>query len=754
MATFPNGVSRRTFLSTTVAVAALSTPACVHLPRQDLFLEDLLARMTLEEKLGQLSVYPGDYGPAAALNPGDGVTQTQEQTLEQIAAGQISGYFNFPNFDASLRYQRTAVERSRLGIPLLFGGDIIYGMKTIYPVPLAQASSFDVDLCYRTARATAVEATALGLCWTFAPMIDVARDQRWGRVVEGAGEDPWWSAQFAAARVRGFQGDDLTAPDSMLACPKHFAAYGGAIGGRDYDSVDISEPTLRQVYLPPFRAAIEAGALSIMSSFNDIGGVPATANRHLLTDILRSEWGFDGFVVTDWDSDQQLVAHGFAADDADAALKSLTAGADVSMHSGIYFNHIPELLRTGRLSMSVVDEAVRRVLSVKKALGLFDNPYRSLDPERRMRDVRRPEMVALARESARKSIVLLKNDGVLPLSKRAHSIAFIGPHVSTRSDLVGPWAPFADVGPAVTLEEGVRAMEGLSANVTFTQGSAVNSSIEGGIEAAVAAARAADIVVLHLGEETSMSGESASRSSITIPPPQQALAEAVAATGKPLVVLLKHGRALELSGAVRDAQAIVCTWFLGSETGNAIADILFGDYAPQGRLPVSFPVVSGQQPFFYNRRSSGRPRLKPLERFTTGYIDVDNEALYPFGHGLGYSTVEYGETEVSAPTLASDGALTVSARLTNTGSRTHREVVQLYIHDRVASITQPMRCLKGIQHRELAPGESARVEFRITPADLTFIRADLTEGTEPGIFDVWVAPSAGGGVKASFELLD
>jgi beta-glucosidase len=751
-------LARRLFLKLSLGAAGLAVGFPALAARRTLqknrLVEALIKKMTLEEKAGQLSLYASP-GIGRRVNPDAGADPTLQGLLDKVTQGQITGFYNGSDLESSRAMQKAAVERSRLGIPLIFAGDVIHGLKTAYPVPLAEAASFDFDLCYRTARAAAVEATALGFQWTFAPMVDVARDERWGRVVEGAGEDTWLGCRIAEARVRGFQGKDLRAQDSMLACPKHFAAYGAVQGGMEYNSADIPETTLREIHLPPFKAAFDAGALSTMASFNDIAGVPSTGNHHLQTDILRGEWGFRGLVISDYESEKQLIAHGFAADETDAVVKALTAGCDVSMQSGLYFKHIPNLVRSGRLPESVVDEAVRRVLRVKKVLGLFDNPYRSLDPRRAATDVRRPEFIALAREAARKAVVLLKNEeALLPLPKSGKSIALIGPFVSDRANALGPWMVFAETASAVTLEEGFRAAMEAGARLTIARGCDIESAIPGGIEAAIAAAQASDVVVLYIGEGTSMSGEFASRAEISVPRIQRDLAEAIAATGKPVVVLLKHGRALELAGAVKQAPAILCTWFLGSESGNAIADVVFGDHPPQGRLPVSFPQASGQEPFYYNHRSTGRPLISTSSpNFKARYREVTNEALFPFGHGLGYSSIAYGPTRVSAAQLTRTGAIKVTASVTNTGGRTQHEVAQLYIHEKVASLTQPIRALKGIQHLHLMPGESATVEFVLSASDLAFVHPDWVDRAEAGAFDVWVAPSSSTGAPATFVLV-
>lgn len=747
--------SRRGLLKGVSAAALLAavTPALARArPLADRRIDDLIARMSLAEKAGQLSIYSDPVRNAgASVNPGL-TAQNMAELKARIARGEFVGLFNGIGVAAGRELQQVAIEQSPSGIPLIFAADIIHGCRTIFPIPLGEAASFDPGLAERTARAAALEASALGIHWTFAPMVDVARDQRWGRVAEGAGEDPWLGGQFGRARVRGFQGGDLRDPTHVLACPKHFAAYGAVQGGMEYNTADIPETTLRQVHLPPFKAAFDAGALSTMSSFNDIAGVPSTGNHYLLTDILRGEWGFKGLVVSDYTSEEELILHGYAADGPDAVVKSLTAGCDIAMQSGLYWKHLPDLVKAGRVPIAVVDRAVRRVLEVKRALGLFDDPYRSLDPGREQRDIRTPATVALAREAARKAVVLLRNEGgLLPLPRTGKAIALIGPAVSDRGDLPGPWSVFPDVPAHVTIEEGFRAALGPAGALRVVRGSEYEAPLDGGIAAAVSAAKASDVIVLVVGESSAMSGEAQARVDISIPAPQLALAEAVAATGKPLVVLLRHGRALALAGAVRDAPAIMATWFLGSETGNAIADLVFGDHAPQGRLPVSFPQVSGQEPFYYNHRNTGRPQLTDDRNYKARYREVTDAPLYPFGHGLTYGAVAYGAT-TAAGTLARGASLTVTATVTNTGTRAAHEVAQLYIHDRVASITQPVRVLRGLQHLDLAPGQSATARFTLTAADLGYVHQDLKTFADPGAFDVWIAPSSAGGVPASFVL--
>lgn len=714
--------------------------------------ESLIVRMTVEEKVGQLSLY-APAGIDIVANP-QAARQSQEQQLADIRAGRVTGLFNNAGLEGKRRAQQAAVNESRLGIPLLFGADVIHGFRTVFPVPLAEAASWEPALAERTAHASAVEATADGFRWTFAPMVDIARDARWGRGVEGAGEDVYLGRQFAAARVRGFQGKDLGRADAMLATPKHFAGYGAAEGGLDYNTVDLSERTLREVYLPPFRSAIDAGALSIMSAFNEIGGIPSNANRNLLTGVLRGEWGFQGFVVSDYTADEELIAHGFAADGREAAKRAFLAGTDVSMQSGLYMQHLPGLVASGEVPMSRLDDAVRRVLRIKLRLGLFDQPFRGLE------DAAGPRFdssahQALARDAAGRSIVMLRNDGdVLPLSKSGQRVALIGPFAGA-SDLFGPWMVFPGQASPAGIEEAIRNSLASPELLTVVRGSDVDAPTAGGIDAAVAAAREADVVVLSIGENEQMSGEARSRSDIEIPRAQQELADAVAATGKPVVVLLRNGRALALRGAVRNARAILVTWFLGSQTGPAIADVLFGDVNPSGRLPVSFPQTPGQVPYYYSHKRTGRPQLAdaPATFYKARYLDASNDALFPFGHGLGYARVRYEGLELSSPgRMAWDGTLTVRARITNTGKREAEEVVQLYIGNRAASVTRPVRELKSFRKVRVPAGQTMAVEFTLSRADLMFIGQDLQPTVEPGNFDLWVGPSAVGGLKTSFRL--
>ncbi|QXQ05554.1 glycoside hydrolase family 3 C-terminal domain-containing protein [Sphingosinicellaceae bacterium] len=714
----------------------------------------LIARMTIAEKAGQLTLMPSAIGGGAATKLNPGIPSSITGQLAAARAGQLTGIFNGAGVDWHRRLQREAL-RSRLGIPLVFAADIIHGHRTVFPVPLGEAASFEPDLARRTARVAATEAAAAGIDWTFAPMVDIARDARWGRGVEGAGEDVYLGRQFAAARVAGFQGDALTDNDAVAACAKHFAAYGAAEAGLDYNGADVSERTLRETYFPPFESAFEAGAATAMAAFNDVAGVPATANRWLLSDVLRGEWNFTGLVVSDYTGDEELIAHGVAADGRDAARLAILAGVDMSMASGLYLQHLPGLVADGLVPMGRVDEAVRRVLALKARLGLLEDPYRRLSPSREKSKVRTPANLALARDAARRSVVLLKNEGdLLPLKTESQRIALIGPFASGQHDLIGPWCVYGDDNQSIDLATGIRAALKDPKLLTVTEGSKVDTATREGIQEAVHAARRADVVVLALGETASMSGEAQSRTSVTIPAAQIALAEAVAAAGKPVVVVLKNGRALALDGAVLGAPAILVSWFLGSATGPALADVLFGLHGPSARLPVSFPRESGQEPYYYDHKPTGRPNPPgPLEAFKAHWQTGPHEALFPFGHGLTYGRIGYSGLDVGGGKLAADGRLAVSVKVANTGTRDAEEVVQLYIRDQVASTTRPVRQLKGFRKVALAAGASATVGFTLSRADLLYVGLDEKPIVEPGLFDIWIGPSAVGGLKGSFELL-
>jgi beta-glucosidase len=756
-------ISRRAALMGASAVAAwLSSPARAALQaigqvQTPAFIDALIGRMTLEEKAGQLQIMASAWGggTALALNPPQGNSDFPKQ-VEEARRGQLTGVFNGNGATMARIMQSAAVKESRMKIPLIFAADIIHGHRTIFPVPLAEVASFEPDLARRTAEAAAFEAAGAGVDWTFSPMVDVARDQRWGRGVEGGGEDVLLGRMFAAARVQGFQGRDLKSTEHLLSCIKHFAAYGAAESGLDYNTVDMSEERLREVYLQPYKAGIDAGALSAMASFNEINGVPSTGNHWLMTDLLRGEWGFRGFVVSDYTGDEEMIAHGYAKDGRDAARLAFLAGVDMSMQSGLYREHLPDLVRGGEVPQAKLDESVRRVLTLKAMLGLFDDPFRRIDVTRERARSMLPKTRALAREAGRTSIVLLKNDGdLLPLPRSGKRIALIGPFAEGAHDLVGPWVVYGDDAKAIDLATGLRSALMDKNGLIVAQGSGVEEPLAGGIEQAVDAARRADVVVLAIGEGANMSGEAQSRTEIVVPEPQQRLAEAVGALGKPVVVVLKHGRALALYGAVANAQAILATWFLGTETGNAIADVLFGEYSPSGRLPASFPIQSGQEPYYYAHKSTGRPNPPgELQPYKAHFRGIPNSALYPFGHGLTYGKIEYSGLALSARTLAMNGTIEVAASITNGGTCAAEEVVQLYTHDRVGSLTRPVRELKAFRKVALTPGQSEVVRFTLRPSDLAFYGRDAKLRVEPGTFDVWIAPSAeSDGVRGTFDLV-
>lgn len=747
-----------TFDRRDLLIRTLGAVLALGLPRRALAadavarVDELIARMTIEEKAGQMTCLADSFRPFNPPNPQVGI-QDEKRLAQEIRKGRVGCLFNGIGVAGARRAQEIAVRDSRLGIPLLFAGDVIHGLKTIFPVPLAEASSFDPALCERTARAQAVEATAAGLHLTFAPMVDVARDQRWGRVVEGAGEDVTLTGLLSAARIRGFQGRDLRRDDALLACPKHFAAYGAVAAGLEYGNVDISEETLRETHLPPFGRAFAAGALTTMAAFNEINGVPATADSELLTGILRGEMQFRGFVFSDYTADEELVAHGFAEDDRDAARLAVLAGVDMSMQSGLYIRYLPDLVKSGAVPMGTIDVAVRRILYVKAAIGLFDNPWRSLDEQAEKTRIFTPAHRALCREAATRSVVLLKNDGVLPIDPaKGQAIALIGPFADDTANLYGPWAFYGDPDKGVDIATGLRAALPDPTKLTITRGSDISGPIDGGIAQAVAAAKAADIVLLAIGESQAMSGEAQSRTVIEIPPAQQALADAVAAAGKPVVILLRHGRALALHDGVANAQAILATWFLGSEAGHAIADILLGRVDPSGKLPVSFPWESGQEPFYYDRKSTGRPVIDNRTEYKARYATTDNSARFPFGHGLTYTDFVLDQLKLSDTALRWDAAIEVTARITNKGDRKGSEVVQLYTRDRVASRTRPIRELKRMARVTLAPGESKTVRFSLSRTDLEFVGARSQRIAEPGAFDLWVGQSSVGGLKGAFTL--
>ena len=686
-------------------------------------LDSLLARMTLEEKLGQLNL----------LSAGGRASPEQ---MQLVRAGKLGGLFNVMGAENTTPVQRIAVTESRLKIPLLFGLDVIHGYRAIFPIPLAEAGSFDPEAAEATARAAGQEAAAFGINWTYAPMVDIARDPRWGRIAEGSGEDPYLGSLMAAARVRGFQ-------QNIFATAKHFAGYGAAEAGREYNETEISERTMREVYLPPFKAAVDAGVASLMSAFNDISGVPASGNAWLTDTVLRREWGYTGFVVSDWTSVAELINHGVAGSQAEAGRRALTAGVDMDMQSSIYVDSLAALVRSNRIPMAVVDSAVLRILRAKMRLGLFRDPYRTRTAPTNA------ELRALARRVAGQSIVLLKNErSLLPLPKSG-SIAVIGPLADNKEEPLGPWHTQGRAEDVVSVLQGIKTRV---QTVLYAQGSGIDDTSKAGFAAAVAAARQAKVAILVLGERGDMSGEAASRASLGLPGVQQQLLEAVVATGTPVVLVLMNGRPLILEWASDHVPAIVETWFLGIEAGNATADVLFGDVNPSARLPVTFPRVLGQVPLYYNHRNTGRPP-DANNKFTSKYVDVPVTPRYPFGFGLSYTTFAYSNLKLSAARARVSDTITATVTVTNSGSREGTEVVQLYVRDEVASVSRPVRELKAFRRVTLKPGESRAVDLRVAVRDLWFIGLDMKPVVEPGTFRVYAGPNSAEGLEASFECI-
>ncbi|RMG69069.1 MAG: glycosyl hydrolase [Bacteroidetes bacterium] len=688
--------------------------------------------MTLTEKIGQMNLLTSDWvqtGPS--LRP---------SYLADIQAGRVGAIFNAHTADYTCELQRLAVEETRLGIPLLFGFDVVHGYKTIFPMPIGEAASWDLAAIEGAARISTREAAAAGLHWTFAPMVDIARDPRWGRMAEGAGEDTWYGNEVARARVRGIQGQDLADPQTLLACVKHYAAYGAAQAGRDYHTTDLSEQTLREVYLPPFQAAIEAGAATIMTAFNDLNGIPATGNRFLLDQILRQEWGFDGFVVTDYSSIPEMIQHGIVGDTAAAAALALDAGVDMDMQASAYYYHLARLVAEGKIDEGQIDAAVRRILRAKYALGLFDDPYRYCQPNQEaavwLSDAHR----AAARDIARKSLVLLRNQGAtLPL-RSPDRILLTGPLADSQRDMLGSWSGAGEAESCVTLKTGLETRFGAE-KVRFVPGCGIEDGDDQGIAAAVRAARRAEVIVAAVGESAAMSGEAASRSELDLPGVQLELLQALKATGKPLVVVVFSGRALALPWLAEQADALVMAWFPGTEGGHALAEVLSGDYGPSGRLPVTVPRSVGQVPIFYNPKATGRP-MDPQQKYTSKYLDVPNTPLFPFGYGLTYGEMVYEGLQAEPSVFDPSQTVTVSVTVTNRGPQAGTETVQLYVRDLVGSLTRPVRELKGFQQVTLAPGESRVVTFALRAEDLAFLRRDGTYGAEPGHFDLFIGPHA------------
>jgi beta-glucosidase len=701
--------------------------------------EGLLRQMTLEEKLGQLQQLDGS---------ADGRIKPEQLALAM--KGLLGSTLNVRGAANVNEIQRAAVDRSRLKIPILAGYDVIHGYRTIFPIPLGEAASFDPALAETTARIAAAEATAVGLKWTFAPMVDIARDPRWGRIAEGAGEDPYLGSAFARARVRGFQGGGGGDPERVIACAKHWVGYGAAEAGREYNTTDLSERALREVYFPPFRAALEAGVGTFMSAFNDLDGLPATANPFTLTRVLRGEWGFDGFVVSDYTAVPELIQHGVARDEPEAAQRALTAGVDMEMVSRLYATRLPALVRAGVVPMATLDEAVRRVLRIKMRAGLFERPY--AEEGREAAVLLNPAHRETARTAAARSIVLLRNEGgVLPLRKDLRSIALIGPLADDPREPLGSWSGDGRKEDTVTVVAGVKAKLGPEVRLAYAKG----CDVEGGSPAqraeAVARAREAEAVVLVVGESAAMSGEAGSRSSIDLPGPQLGLVQEVLKAGKPTVVVLMNGRPLTIPWIAENAAAILETWQGGTEAGHAIADVLFGDANPGGKLPVTFPRSVGQIPLYYNHKNTGRP-VGP-QRWSSKYLDIPVSPLYPFGFGLSYTRFALHNLRVSAASVPPGGEVTVSVDVENVGPRAGDEVVQLYVSHEAASVTRPVKQLRGFERLTLAAGETRPVRFRLGPADLGLLDGQFRLVVEPGEIRVAVGTSSEGGLEGRFRVV-
>ena len=696
------------------------------------FVRDLMKKMTLTEKIGQLSQYVG----------GELLTGPKSGAVSDslFVRGMVGSILNVGGVDNLRKLQQKNMESSRLKIPILFAFDVIHGYKTIFPTPLAESCSWDLALMYETAKAAAIEASASGIHWTFAPMVDVARDPRWGRIVEGAGEDTYLGCKIAEARVRGFQWN-LGKPNALFACAKHFVAYGAPQAGRDYAPVDLSLSTLAEVYLPPFKACIDAGVHTFMSAFNSINGVPATSNRWLLTELLRKEWKFKGFVVSDWNAVQELKAHGVAETDEDAAMAAFNAGVDMNMTDGLYNRCLEKLVRENCIDMNEIDTSVERILRAKYALGLFEDPYRFLDNQRESREVLSASAMALARKAAASSMVLLKNaNALLPLSKQIKRIALVGPLANNRAEVMGSWKARGEDKDVVTVLEGIKNKLGSGTEVNYVQGCDFLDPSTSEFSAALEAAKQSDVVIAVVGEKALMSGESRSRAVLRLPGKQEALLDTLRKAGKPLVVVLMNGRPLCLESVDKQADAMLEAWFPGTQCGNAVADVLFGDIVPAAKLTASFPLTEGQIPNNYNYKRSGRPGDMPYSS-TVRHIDVPNRNLYPFGYGLSYTTFSYGEMQ--CPTAFDDkGFLPVSVDVTNTGNYDGEEIVQLYVADKVASMVRPIKELKGFQKVFIPKGQTKRVEFKLNVKDLGFWNNLMQYVVEPGTFEIMVGTNS------------
>lgn len=728
------------------------------------FVDALMKKMTLDEKIGQLNL----------LTPGGGIATgavVNSDVESKIKSGSVGAMFGTIGIDNIRLVQQLNMSNSRLKIPLFFGSDVIHGYKTTFPIPLALSCSWDMNMIQKTARTAAIEASADGLSWTFSPMVDIARDPRWGRVAEGAGEDPYLGSQIAKAMVVGYQGN-LKDSTNLLACVKHFALYGAADGGRDYNTTDMSKVKMYEYYLPPYKAAVDAGVATVMTSFNEIDGIPATGNKWLLTDLLRKQWGFKGFVVTDYTSINEMIHHG-SGDLKQVSAMALRAGTDMDMVGEGFLTTLKQSLKEGKITLQMIDDACRRILEAKYKLGLFNNPYRYIDSVRAAKEVLSADKRQVSRDAAVRSVVLLKNENqTLPLKKNG-TIALIGPLANNKSNMVGTWAVSGDSKYSVPVLEGIKNAVGSSANILYAKGANITDDADLAkmanvfgekvdidplspdqlLQQAVETATKADVIVAVVGEASEMSGEAASRSDINLPSNQTRLLEALKQTGKPLVVVLMSGRPLTIAKESQLATSLLQAWFLGHETGNAIADVLFGNYNPSGKLTMSFPRSVGQIPVYYNYKNTGRPQDPgKKDKFRSNYLDLDNSPLYPFGYGLSYTNFNYSNISLSDTVTTTNKTIKATVTVTNSGNYDGEEVVQLYVWDEVASVTQPVKKLKGFQKIFLKKGESKQVTFNITNEELRFFNSDLKWVSEPGRFTIYVGGSSDVANKASFIL--
>ena len=745
---------KRTFLTIVIVATAIFSQA-QNLPAGkagktiDQRVDSVLKLMTLEEKAGQMNQYNG---PWAATGP----LTNDDKLIDQIKEGKVGSMLNTTGAVRTRDLQQLALQ-SRLKIPLLFGQDVVHGYRTIFPIPLAEAASWNLEAMERSARIAAIEASAAGVHWTFAPMVDISRDPRWGRVMEGAGEDPFLGSLIAKARVKGFQGEGFGNTDAVMACAKHFAAYGAAIGGRDYNSVDMSLRQLWETYLPPFKAAAEAGAATFMNSFNDLNGIPATGNGYLQREILKGKWNFKGFVVSDWGSVGEMINHGFVKDNKEAAMSAANAGSDMDMESRAYIQNLPQLVKEGKVKLTVVDDAVRRILKKKFEMGLFDDPFKYSSEEREKQQWNNADHLKAERDMAKKSIVLLKNDRqTLPISKQTKTIALIGPFIKAKSDNLGFWSydwP-DDSARIVSVWDGVKSKVGTDTKMLYAKGCNINDTSTAGFAEAIEMAKQADVIVMNVGEARDMSGEAKSKSSIRLPGVQEDLIKAMQATGKPVVVMINAGRPLIFNWVADNVPAILYTWWLGTEAGNAIADVLFGDYNPSAKLPMTFPLTEGQIPIYYNYYNTGRPATSDSDRFyRSAYIDLSLYPKYAFGHGLSYTSFSYSDITLNNSTIKSTEKMIAKITLTNAGNFDGEETVQLYIRDLFGSVVRPVKELKGFQKVFLKKGESKEVMFTLTVDDLRFYSDKLQYIYEPGDFKLFIGGSSDKTKEAGFKLV-